>query len=232
MVAIPLAHRRTVILAVLVALVVTLLAPGTARAADADAEHAFVAAVNQERAAAGLAAVSVAADLVGVARQHAVVMADGQDLHHNPNLTTQVSGWQKVGENVGKGPSVAPIQQAFMESPAHRANVLDPDWTEIGVGVEARDGRLWVVEVFRQPEAAAAPAPPPEPAPAPAPQTTAEPVATTAPAPPATEAPATAGEGPRGDEPGPAATPQAPAGDRTLVMLTRVAAEDAALDAA
>lgn len=229
MIATPLAHRRTVVLAALVALVVTLLVPGTARAADSGAEDAFVAAVNQERAAAGVPVLSVAPDLVAVARQHAVVMADGQNLHHNPALTSQVSGWQKVGENVGKGPSVAPIQQAFMESPAHRANVLDPDWTEIGVGVEARDGRLWVVEVFRQPEAAPAPAPPPEPAP----QPTAEPVTTSAPASPPTQAPATAEDrSPGEDEPRPAATPTAPAGDRTLVMLTRVAAEDAALDAA
>lgn len=207
-------RRRTGVVVALLALLATLVAPGTARAADANAEAAFVAAVNQERAAAGLPALAVAEDLVAVARRHAVVMADAEHLHHNPDLAGQVGGWQKVGENVGRGPSVAPIQEAFMASPAHRANVLDPEWTEVGLGVEARDGRLWVVEVFRQPAAAVAP---PAVEPAAAPEAT-EPESARPAATEATEEEPT--------EPAPAAED-----DRALVMLTRVAAEDAALDA-
>ena len=120
----------------------------------------------------GLPSLAVADDLVAVARRHSVRMADAADLHHNPDLATEVTGWQKVGENVGRGPRVEPIHDAFMNSPGHRENILDPDWTEIGIGVEVRDGTVWVTEVFREPEAAPAPgtAPPaPEPAAAPAP---------------------------------------------------------------
>ncbi len=137
-----------------IALVVTLLVPPVALAADAGAEAAFVAAANQERAAAGLPALVVADDLVAVARTQSAAMADGDDLHHNPSLTDDVAGWQRVGENVGRGPDVDVIHSAFMASPAHRDNILEAGWTEIGIGVEVRQGRIWVTQVFRLPAAA------------------------------------------------------------------------------
>lgn len=231
----PQPRRRTVAAAVaLLALVLAVLVPGTARAADTGAEAAFVAAVDQERASAGLPGLTVADDLVAVARRHAVRMADSDDLHHNPNLTGEVAGWQKVGENVGRGPGVDVIHQAFMDSPAHRANVLDADWIEVGVGVEVRDGRLWVAQVFRQPAAAPAQAPAPAPAPAAAPA----PAPAAAPA-PATDAASASAPAPEpalasAPAPAPASAPvvDEPVEGRALVMLTRVAAEDAAFDAA
>lgn len=227
-------HRTVAVAAALLAVLATLLVPGTAVAADAGAEGALVAATNRERAAAGLSSLSVAGDLVAVARQHSVRMADSTDLHHNPALGSHVSGWQKVGENVGRGPSVDAIQQAFMSSPDHRTNVLDAAWTQVGVGVEVREGRMWVTVVFRQAEAA--PAPEPTSAPAPQPQT--QPAGTPADAP--VDGPATPTDTspersttPAAPEPSPEpTTPDAPAGDRALVMLTRVAAEDASIDAA
>ena len=162
----PRRRRGTAAVAALLALLVTLLVPTAARA-DAGAEASFVQLVNQERAARGLAPLAVADDLVAVARRHSGRMADADDLHHNPSLATEVSDWQKVGENVGRGPSVDPIHTAFMESPGHRANILDGDWTQIGIGVVVRDGTVWVTEVFREPLAATAPAPAPAPEPAP-----------------------------------------------------------------
>lgn len=192
------ADRRVTVAAVLgiVALLMAMLAPAVARA-DVDAEAAFVAAANRERAEVGLPSLAVADDLVAVARAHGATMADGEDLHHNPALTSDVADWQRVGENVGRGPDVDVIHTAFMASPAHRANILEPGWTEIGVGVEVRDGRIWVTQVFRLPAA--------------------EPAAEAAPAPETPPAPEAAAE--------PAASA------RSLVMLSRVAAADAALDA-
>lgn len=229
--------RRTVAAAAaLLALLATLLVPSVALA-DAGAEAAFVAHINRERAAHGLPAVSVAGDLTSVARQWSAQMAGSETLAHNPDLTSQVSGWQKVGENVGKGPEdVDAIHAAFMASPGHRQNILDGAWTEVGVGVQVRDGRIWVTEVFRQPEAAPAPAPAPEPAaepppaPGPAPEPSPAPAAEATPA--STPSPdTTAAEADR-PAPAPEPAPEAEDGDRALVMLTRVAAEDAELDAA
>lgn len=108
-----------------------------------------VGRVNQERARLGLPALERSRHLTRVARAQAARMADRSLLFHNPHLTEDVRDWRWVGENVGYGPDVATVHVAFMRSPAHRANVLDRDYTEIGVGVVVRDGRAWVVHVFR-----------------------------------------------------------------------------------
>jgi hypothetical protein len=38
-----------------------------------------------------------------------------------------------------------------MQSAPHRANILDRDYTEIGIGAVVVNGRVWVAEVFRRP---------------------------------------------------------------------------------
>jgi hypothetical protein len=78
-------------------------------------------------------------------------MASTGTLAHNPNLTGQVSNWRWVGENVGYGPSWSSVETAFMNSPAHRSNILDRDYTQIGIGVVVKNGRVWVTQVFRTP---------------------------------------------------------------------------------
>ena len=115
-------------------------------------ESQFVAKVNAAREAAGLRPYSVASDLISVARAHSAQMASRQSLYHNPNLTTDVQNWQAVGENVGEGPTVSDVHVAFMNSPEHRSNILDHDFTQIGVGVTVdSNGIVWVTEDFRQP---------------------------------------------------------------------------------
>lgn len=151
-----------------------LLPPTTAARADAGIEAQFVAAMQSARASQGLPALAVAGDLTAVARSHSRVMADADRLHHQPDLGAAVSSWRKVGENVGRGPSVSAIHDALMASAGHRRNLLDPDWTQVGMGVIVDGGQLWVTQVFRTPAGAApapAPAPAPEPEPAPAPAT-------------------------------------------------------------
>ena len=169
-------HRHWAMTVVLVLALLGALVPGVQSAhADAGAESQFVSLVNQERAAQGLPAVEVASDLTAVARRHSQRMADDDNLHHNPNLGSDVSGWQKVGENVGRGPSAGAIHQGFMNSPSHRDNILDPDWTQVGIGVVVQDGQMWVTEVFRLPQGASSPEPAPEPEPEPAPEPEPEP---------------------------------------------------------
>jgi len=164
-------HRvRLTVGALVVALVAALLpAAITPAFADSGMESQFVSAANSERAAKGLPALEVAGDLTSVARSHSRVMADASNLHHNPNLGSAVSGWQKVGENVGRGPTVSAIHSALMDSSGHRRNILDSEWTQIGVGVVLDGGgQVWVTQVFRKP-VGAAPKPEPEPEPEPEP---------------------------------------------------------------
>lgn len=223
---------RAGLIIALVASFLAALVPAPAEAAvDGNAEAQFVAALNQERAARGLPKLAVASDLVAVARQHSARMASKNDLYHNPNLGSDVSGWQKVGENVGRGPSVSTIHDAFMNSAGHRANILDADWTEVGVGVEVVDGRVWVTEVFRQPQKQAS-------EPAPAPKTEAEKKAPT-PAPkkeastsgaPAQDDPAASGSGTQsgsGSEEGSEDPAPLPAlADRAMTVMVRVESEE------
>ena len=131
----------------------TIVAPSTAFADSSySMEAQFIAKVNAARQANGQAPYSVASDLTAVARQQSANMASRTSLYHNPSLTSQVPNWQAVGENVGEGPSVNDIHVAFMNSPEHRANILDHDFTQIGVGVSVdKNGIVWVTEDFRQP---------------------------------------------------------------------------------
>jgi hypothetical protein len=138
-------------------LVVTfgVLPMGTAQASTsgaAVAEAAFLADTNAARAAVGLVRYSVSSDLVSVARTHSRAMSASQTLYHNSALTTVVTNWQAVGENVGDGPTEPELQSAFMQSPEHRANILDRDFTQVGIGVVVDShGTVWVTENFRQP---------------------------------------------------------------------------------
>ena len=117
-------------------------------AADAGIEAEFVSLTNNARGSAGR--LSVHSELVSVARRWSAKMAADNRLAHNPNLSREVTAdWEKLGENVGTGDSAAQIHDAFMNSPAHRANIVDPAFTYVGIGVaRGGDGRIWVTEVF------------------------------------------------------------------------------------
>ena len=78
-------------------------------------------------------------------------MAARSTLFHNPNLTTDVRNWRYVGENVGYGPDALSVHRAFMHSTHHRANILDRDYTQLGIGAVVVNGRVWVAQVFRRP---------------------------------------------------------------------------------
>lgn len=151
-------------LAVLVLAPVLLLGVAAATQASAAGDaHAgsFVAKANAERTSRGLRALVVKSDLTAVAARHSARMASQRKLYHNPSLGSEVSGWQVVGENVGNGGSVDSIHRALMNSPAHRANILATDYTEIGIGtVTDSRGVIWVTQVFRLPMAAPKVAPP------------------------------------------------------------------------
>ena len=154
--------RRLSSLLAATAVAVTALAVAAPAAQASTEESQFVSLTNQARANNGLRGYTVASDLVALARKHSQEMAAKHTIYHNPNLGSDVQNWQAVGENVGMGGSAASIHQAFMNSPAHRANILDHDFTQVGIGTAYDDqGVLYVTEVFRQPMGSTAPAPAP-----------------------------------------------------------------------
>jgi hypothetical protein len=123
----------------------------------------LTAMTNADRTRVGLAPLATAGDLQSLAQSRANEMARSGRLAHTTSLGTKVSGWKRLGENVGRGPNLRDIQTAFMESPSHRENIVDPGFTQLGVGV-TWDGKeyFYVAVIFRTPSGTAtAPAPKP-----------------------------------------------------------------------
>jgi murein L,D-transpeptidase YcbB/YkuD len=121
-----------------------------AHAATSNATY-FINAINAQRAAHGRAKLAVDATMMASAQRWAEQMAKSNSLYHNPHLATSVSNWKYLGENVGVGYSDSSLESAFYASTPHRDNMLDKDFTQIGVAVVVVKGKYWVAEEFRRP---------------------------------------------------------------------------------
>lgn len=124
-------------------------------AAEDGLAQQVLALVNQERVAAGVAPVMYDAEAERAAKAHCEDMrARGYFDHDTPEgwsvsdrlRMTGASGYRSHAENIAQGQATpAAVMQAWMNSPGHRANILDPNFTHLGVGVG--DGPLWT-QVF------------------------------------------------------------------------------------
>ena len=134
--------------------------------ADPGTESQFIDRINSLRTSKGLRQLQPSGELTGVARSWTDRMVSNGQISHNPNLGSQVSGgWTKLGENVGVGYDVAGLMEAFINSPAHYRNLVDPAWTHVGVGVTfGGDGRTYTTHNFMALPGGGAPPPPPPPA--------------------------------------------------------------------
>ncbi|HUV47660.1 MAG TPA: CAP domain-containing protein [Actinomycetes bacterium] len=141
----------------IVAMSLALIAlPGVAHAGPN--EGTIFSAVNSARSSAGLRPYAYAGDLAAAARRQAERMAASGELYHNPNLGSEVGGWSRIGENVAFAGDWRGAHQVLMNSPDHRAQILDSGYTQMGVGTAVgKDGTLWVAEVFRTPSGSSAP---------------------------------------------------------------------------
>ena len=159
----PLVRSLLTLVSLLAVSMALMVVPSTAASAAGE-EADFVNRLNALRNSVGLPSLAVYGDLVSVARTHSQRMGSQNLLYHNPSLTVEVTNWQSVGENVGYGGSVADIFNAFVNSPAHRANMVSGVYTQVGIGTWiAPTGRIWVTQVFRKPLVQLAPPPAPAP---------------------------------------------------------------------
>ncbi len=119
--------------------------------------------VNRDRAAAGLGALVADPPLAAVARAHSQEMArTGQVGHVSPTTGDASDRAQRASirtglllENIARAYGVAEAQAGLMNSPGHRANVLTPGVTHLGIGIELGaevGGRreLFVTQMFRR----------------------------------------------------------------------------------
>ncbi len=112
-------------------------------------ERALFDAANRERAAQGLQSLRWDDTLAAAARNHAALMAQRNTLSHQlPGEAplqdrARIAGarYTVIAENVAEGPTAETIHSGWMHSPHHRANILDPDLTAIGIAVAIAAGR-------------------------------------------------------------------------------------------
>jgi hypothetical protein len=138
-------------LSVLLAVALATVGMGVSAVADSGSDQAFLSAINSTRSSAGLPALKMDGGLQSHARRHASDMVAADEIYHSSNSELQAaagSGWDKLGENVGRGGTVSSLHQAFLESSSHRANIHG-DYNLVGIGTDtAEDGRLYVTVVF------------------------------------------------------------------------------------
>ncbi|QYG93989.1 DUF4214 domain-containing protein [Iamia sp. SCSIO 61187] len=103
---------------------------------------------DQARATAGLPPLREDPAFDQVSRAWAANLARTGTLAHNPSYVGQIAryvpDWQKMTENVGYASTASRLHQAYMDSPGHRANILDRSVQRVGIGcVRDANGRMW-----------------------------------------------------------------------------------------
>jgi hypothetical protein len=113
-------------------------------------------AANRDRAAAGLPPFVWDANLADAARAHAGLLVQHNTLSHQfpgePALQDRGrqagARFSMIAENVAEGPNAAGLHVQWMNSPPHRANLLDRELNSVGIAVTLRGNVYFAVEDF------------------------------------------------------------------------------------
>ena len=108
-----------------------------------DLEARMLVLVNEERTKRGLKPLVADPELVPVARAHSVDMfARGYFSHYTPEGKDPFDRMKKAGikyysagENLALGQTLRICHDGLMNSPGHRANILNPSYGRLGVGI-------------------------------------------------------------------------------------------------
>jgi Cysteine-rich secretory protein family len=133
------------------------LSPAHAQAISVAEQYLFQAA-NAERAQRGLPTLRWDAALYRAARLHAQQMASRASISHQypgePELADRGKNagakFSVIAENVAEAGTAVRIHDAWMNSPGHRENLLDPRVDAVGISVLERDGQLYAVQDFER----------------------------------------------------------------------------------
>ncbi|MGH9524845.1 MAG: CAP domain-containing protein [Terriglobales bacterium] len=137
-------------------LVLAWAAAGAAQQVDSKAEQEMLKLLNLERARQGLMSLKLDPKLQEAARQHSQLMAAKRQLAHeigdepafSRRLESAGAQFSSAGENVVLNQSAESANQALMQSPPHRANILSTKFNSVGIGVVRAGEDLWVTEDF------------------------------------------------------------------------------------
>jgi uncharacterized protein YkwD len=113
-------------------------------------EHRLLHLINHDRATHKLRPLTITPCAEDFARVWTKKMAKSNKLVHNPDLVTMWSAAHcrdasKLAENIGKsGSNPDDLYTAYMNSPEHRANILDPKLRYVGIGSwQLSDGTVY-----------------------------------------------------------------------------------------
>jgi len=156
-------HLRSTIVAIAVATTMLVgLIPSAVRATPRPAHGAarieigaeawqLFRATNASRGHFGVPSLALDREMSQVARRHTLAMARAGELFHTGDVGVYLDGisWHAWGENIGFTPgNVKSVQDAFMQSPPHRTNVLNRTFHRVAIGAVRVDGVLWVTVFF------------------------------------------------------------------------------------
>jgi hypothetical protein len=142
--------------AILFAMLGFFVQPAGAQHGARGSEQALLQSANRERESRGLAPLKWSDSLADAARQHAQLLAQENTLSHQfpgelglAERTKRAGArFSSVAENIAEGPSAEVIHRLWMNSPPHRANLLDPRLDSVGIAVTDRNGTLFAVQDF------------------------------------------------------------------------------------
>lgn len=112
--------------------------------------------VNEEREKAGLKPLKLNMDLTKVARLKSQDFIDNDYFaHESPVYGSPFDMMKEFGisyryaaENLARHPSVESAHLGLMNSPGHRANILNQNLSEIGIGIKVNNGSYYITQMF------------------------------------------------------------------------------------
>jgi len=119
-------------------------------------ERKILELCNAERAKVGAPALKANNDLTKLARMKSKDMIDkGYFSHQSPTYGSPFDmmrnygiSYMYAGENLAQNTSAEKAFQAWMNSEGHRKNILNPNFTELGVGIASMDGSKMYTQMF------------------------------------------------------------------------------------
>jgi uncharacterized protein YkwD len=118
---------------------------------------------NIERQKAKLPPLTINNKLMNAAADYAKLMAQEDDLSHTVNGHTLPARyavinyiWKYCGENIASNMILngeSTVEDQWMQSSGHKANILNANFTEIGIGIaySSQSGRYYYCQDFGQP---------------------------------------------------------------------------------
>jgi uncharacterized YkwD family protein len=121
-------------------------------------EQQVLTLTNQERAKGGLKALATDSALMNSAREKSADMSKNNYFSHtSPTLGSPFDQMKAKGiqykaaaENIAMGQqTAAEVVKGWMESPGHRANIMNGSFTHIGIGYDA-NGNYWTQQFIQK----------------------------------------------------------------------------------